>query len=108
MDNDQITEMARKEGIAPWTMVCGLYGSTEQLRVSRKEIKSKLRKISKIIFINDSKVQLVRKTLSFLDWTRRYPFIHSLAKKLISLGLYKGSIRSLERVPKVYNFWYSL
>ena len=104
LEDAQIEKIANQKGIAPWTMICGLYGTASQVKVSRKRVKSKLNKFSRIIFIDDFKLKIINKLLLLLSYFKRHAFIYRFIDKYILSALPSGTIEILNTLPKVYGY----
>ena len=61
LSDETLAELRKQYGIAPWSLVGGIYGSKEQVKLSRSKLKKSLSDLGKIEFFDHKKVQTVGK-----------------------------------------------
>lgn len=62
---EAVREFLRKETFAGYTAVCGLGGTPAQLRLACREIRRRLRGVSRVRFVNERRLQWLRR---ITDW----------------------------------------
>ena len=87
----QITEMLDKEGFGPWSAVGGIFGSSAQLALARREIRSALAGVAQVTFLTDAKLKMLTSLaarLSFLPAMKKKWMMANAIRPLF--GLSKG------------------
>jgi len=77
LQENQISTIRRKYGIAPWTLAFSLYGTKRQVKASQRRVKQKLKATTSLYFINDNAIRMVKPALG---WSRRYPVVARLLR----------------------------
>jgi len=69
----KVLQMLEKGGFGPWSAVVGVLGTKTQMKLARKEFKSALRGIAKVMFLNDPLIRMAKvisRKLSFIPYVR--------------------------------------
>ena len=101
LSSETIAKLRKQYSIAPWSLVGGIYGSKEQVKVSKSKLKKSLSDIGKIEFFDHQKVQTVHK---FIKLYRKYSsklFLFKLLKKAKAL-LSTKHIEVMALLPEMY------
>ncbi|MDJ0743391.1 MAG: FAD-binding protein [Xenococcaceae cyanobacterium MO_167.B27] len=61
LSDETLTTLRKQYGVAPWSLVGGIYGSKEQVKLSKSKLKKSLSDLGKIEFFDSKKVNTVRK-----------------------------------------------
>ncbi len=64
----QVVQMINREGFGPWSAVGGVMGTPRLLRETKREIKSALKGIAEVQFLNDQKIATAKRVLSAVSW----------------------------------------
>lgn len=77
LQEDQISAIRRKYGIASWTLAFSVYGTKYQVKASQRRINQKLKATTSLYFISDNAIRLVEPALR---WSRRFPAVARLLR----------------------------
>jgi 4-cresol dehydrogenase (hydroxylating) len=77
LQEDQISTIRRKYGIASWTLAFSIYGTRRQVKASQRRIKQKLQATTSLHFVSDN---YIRRLKTVLRWSRRIPAVARLLR----------------------------
>ncbi len=77
IQEDQISRIRSKYGIASWTLAFSVYGTKRQVKASQQRIRQKLKATTTLYFVSDNAVRLMNPVLG---WCRRHPAIARLLR----------------------------
>jgi 4-cresol dehydrogenase (hydroxylating) len=77
LQENQVSAIRRKYGIASWTFAFSIYGTKLQVKASQQRIKQKLQATTSLHFANDN---AIRRLKAVLPWSRRFPVVTRLLR----------------------------
>ena len=105
LPDKEVAALARENKVAPYSMVCGLYGNKLQVKASRKKVRNKLGKYCSILFANEKQIAFIKKLTKRLAAGEKSNSIsHRMTKWFTKTFVYSGPVNALELVPKVFGY----
>ncbi len=101
----EIRQLAKENHIAPYSVVCGVYGSKAEVAAHRKKVKEKLGSYCRLLFASDRKIKFVGKLCELLLSKKPpLPLHHRLLRWATRKFIYPGSPEALSLVPRVAGY----
>jgi 4-cresol dehydrogenase (hydroxylating) len=101
LSDDARRDLRSRQGITPWTLTSGLYGTPAQVRADRALIRRELKSYGKLTFVD-------RRELASLEWlirlvkrTQRLPFASWLGRLLKNCLIGQAPLEVFEVVPHI-------
>ena len=92
LSDEQLKELSVKEGVAPWTLVCGTYGSSLEVFFRRRVVKKALKRFGRVqLFSETAQSLLCRLVLRIDSYDPK-----SIMRKILTQTLEKFSGHSLK------------
>ncbi len=105
LNDEDIRQLAKENHIAPYSVVCGIYGTKEEAAAHRKQVKKKLGSYCRLLFATDRRIAFVGKLCDFLLSKKPpYPLHHKVVAWLTRKFIYPGSPHALSLVPRVAGY----
>lgn len=102
---EEVNALAKENQVAPYSMVCGLYGNKLQVKSARKKVRKSLGKYCDVLFANDKQIAFVDKLAKRLRAGEESNSIsHRILSWLTKKFVYSGPLNALELVPKVFGY----
>jgi 4-cresol dehydrogenase (hydroxylating) len=95
--------LRRKFGIAPWTLVGGLYGPRAQVRANRSLLERALARYGRLTFLDDRRLDRLRRLTHWCRRTQSIPGIGWLSRRIKNWLLSPAPLEVMEAVPHVYD-----
>jgi 4-cresol dehydrogenase (hydroxylating) flavoprotein subunit len=97
LSNEARMKLRERIKMASWTVIGGLYGSSAQVKASRRAVSSELSRFGKLTILNDTKLQLLSGMTQIWKRVRNMPFLPGLFSTI------SGS--SLEKVEAIQHLY---
>jgi 4-cresol dehydrogenase (hydroxylating) len=83
LSDDVRRELLSRQGITPWSLTSGLYGTHAQVRANRALIRRELKRYGKLTFIDRQELARLEWLIGFVKRTRHLPFVSALLKNCL-------------------------
>ncbi len=98
LSDDARRELRGRQGIYPWTLTSGLYGTVAQVRATRVLIRRELKRYGKLNFIDRSELPRLEWVMRLVKRTQHRPFVSRLVRLLKSYLIGPEPMEVLELV----------
>jgi 4-cresol dehydrogenase (hydroxylating) len=102
LPDDVLAELRRKYGLAPWTLLGGVYGSPAQVRASRALIRRELSRFGKLTFADDALVARLQWLLRLVKKYQGVPVLSSVTRLLKNWLVSPAPDEVAEVIPHIY------
>ena len=95
-------KLRRRHGIAPWTLGGGIYGSTAEVDLRKRQIKKALGALGKVDFIDGKKASRLNRLIPWLKKAKAVSRFSPLIDVLL-IQIFGKSLEFIEAAPHVYS-----
>ena len=104
LSEKDIEQLAVEQGLAPWTFVGGVYGSSRQVKAHKAEIAKYLSSLGELVFIGDTSEKLLNSIVRGVRKPGVQGAFYKGLKSISHLFVSRLSVEMMESLLSVYPF----
>jgi 4-cresol dehydrogenase (hydroxylating) len=101
LSDDARRDLRSRQGITPWTLTSGLYGTVAQVQANRALIRRELKPYGKLTFIDRRELAKLEWLIRLVKRTQHLPFASRLGRLLKNCLIGRAPMEVFEVVPHV-------